>query len=666
MFLLTRLSIKQKLLLIVTPPFLITLYFISYHSIALQSQVTELEQHRKLALINEQASLLVHELQLESSYAAGLLNGDGFTFSEELSIQIDHSQQALSAWQSTLKSLNIQQASATKLIEQLGPMLEQLTAFRLEVSELTMEAEQAINFYHSLNTKLLAFSRLIFQQSNIPELANSASLLYYLQMNKERAALERSILTATFLPDHFTDSLRQRFIGYLSDQQTLVELTQHYVNNKAHSNIIESSIQASKEKELNRVRERALSRKHSFKESAPKWISTGTAYQLQLKEQIMQAQSLLQNQLNTHLDSAKTTLWKTLLISLGAILAASITIRLIIRSINSRLAHLAQTMKQVEQDNNLTLREPINENDEIAAIANAFNLMQDKLAQLVQQVLTSAAALNDTLETSRQVSSQVSKHSQTGQKQVLQAVKSMSEIAQSVQHVAANCAQASTMSGQCSAEVKQGKSVINQADLAMQALDTQLGIANTTTQQLAKGSEQVSSVLDVIKSVAEQTNLLALNAAIEAARAGEHGRGFAVVADEVRNLASQTQSNTEQIQQVIDTLQKDSHLSLDNMLLSQQQAQATLSKFSETLSLLSNIQHSTDEVNQLNSQNATTTEQQSTSVKEVHQGFSTLQQNYQTGADDMEQLLSINLEQADLMKKLVQHVSVFKLSSIKN
>lgn len=664
MLIFKRLSIKQKLLLIVTMPFLITFYFIANQTLESQFQVAELKHHHVINQLSMQSSKLIHQLQQESRYSAGLLSGDGFTFSDVLEVQTKESDIAIQSWNKTVSSLHAdeREASVKALIDQVEQALTQLAPFRLEVSELTMEPEQAINFYHQLDSALLAFSRLIFQQSNVPDIVNSASLLYYLQINKERAALEASILTATFLPDRFTESLRPRFIGYLSDQQTLAELAKNYANSDAQKSMITASLLASKEVELSRMRARALSRKHSFNESAEAWLQVASDYQSILREQEIAAQALLQEQLKTHLSEAVTVLWQTLVASLIAIILSGTMIRFIIHSITFRLARLVNIMKQVEQQNDLKIRVPINEQDEVAAIATAFNLMQDKLAQLVHQVLTSSAALNETLTLSKRVTSDVSDKTQQGEKQAQQAASALSEIALSVQAVADNCAQASRMSGQSSEEVIQGESVIKAANLAMQKLDTQLGKANEATKQVAEGSEHVSSVLDVIKSVAEQTNLLALNAAIEAARAGEHGRGFAVVADEVRNLASQTQSNTEQIQTVIDLLQKDSRLSVDNMQISQQQAQQTLVQFTKTLSLLANIQLSTESVNHLNIQNATATEQQSNSVNEVHNNFSKIQRNYQENMTDMARLLSITTDQESLMNNLVNHVSAFKLT----
>ena len=128
----TRLSIKKKLILIVTLPFLIALYFISNHALSLQRQVTELSQHKKLAQLNQVASHLIHELQMEASYAAGLLSGDGYTFSEDLTEQINETSHAIALLQSRLDALNITQKNTLSAIKHLEQTLSQLSSFRAE------------------------------------------------------------------------------------------------------------------------------------------------------------------------------------------------------------------------------------------------------------------------------------------------------------------------------------------------------------------------------------------------------------------------------------------------------------------------------------------------------------------------------------------------------
>ncbi|MEH6577474.1 MAG: methyl-accepting chemotaxis protein [Amphritea sp.] len=656
-------SIKQKLLLIVSLPFLIALYFISNQVIDQRQQLQQLERHQSVVTVTIAASALIDQLQIESSYAAGLLSGDGFSFSEQLEEQKVQTDQQLAYFLESVAEhrLQLNAVGLQTMISAIEKQLLDFPAMRSEISELTMLPLQSLEFYRQLNRQLLQFSALIFQQSPIPELANSASLLYYLQMSKARAAQERSILTATFLPDRFTAELRNQFIGYMADQTTLREMAKHYATNNPQQMLVAEAQTAGRELELNRLRNKALSRNHSFKEQAENWHLTASHYLDILRSVEQAAETQLKEKLQHHLAQAQSNLWIAVLATLIALLFSGLLILIIIRSITFRIARLVNIMGQVEQQHDLNIRVPINEQDEIAEIATAFNLMLDKLANLVGQVRESSSALNKTLVSSRAVTADVTDKTQQGVNQAGQAASAMSQITISVLEVAENCAQGSQQSDQSNRAALQGEQVINAAYKAMKLLNSQLAEANAATEKVASGSERVSSVLDVIKSVAEQTNLLALNASIEAARAGEHGRGFAVVADEVRNLASQTRTNTEQIQEVIDRLQQDSALSVANMHLSQEQAQQTLTQFTEILAVLNNIQHSTDMVNNLNLQSAAATEQQSVTMNEIHRNVDKIQQSSQQSIAGVQRLLKINVQQETLMEDLVTQVSAFKL-----
>jgi len=239
-----------------------------------------------------------------------------------------------------------------------------------------------------------------------------------------------------------------------------------------------------------------------------------------------------------------------------------------------------------------------------------------------------------------------------------QVAAAINEMSASIQDVASSTLQSSHASQQAFKEMQQSKDIVDQNVSAIEGLKGQIGQATSVMSHVESSSNNIASILEVINGVAEQTNLLALNAAIEAARAGEAGRGFAVVADEVRSLANRTQASTEEIKQMIEQLQTNTSEAVTAMNEGKEQAELCVQQSNTTANNLQTLLDTVDEISEMNSHIASAAKQQSVVTEDINQSINRIRdmsaQNQfavEQSAETSETMLKISNDFTELAKQ---------------
>ena len=292
---------------------------------------------------------------------------------------------------------------------------------------------------------------------------------------------------------------------------------------------------------------------------------------------------------------------------------------LIGRSISRPLDDAVEAMANIASgDADLTLSLDNHGRDELTALSGHFNAFTGKLRGVVSQSLQAAGSLDQASQSLGEVAGNAQRHSQQQAQQMELVATAINQVSYAVQDVAKNAEHASNEVRQAEQQALQGQQSIDSSLRQIDQLSATIDQAVQVIQDLAQESTQIGSVLEVIRSIAEQTNLLALNAAIEAARAGEAGRGFAVVADEVRALASRTQQSTQEIQGMIDRLQGNSEAAVKVIDSSSQATRQTVELARQAGESLQGIAAALRNITGLNASIASATLQQSHVVDDIN------------------------------------------------
>lgn len=304
--------------------------------------------------------------------------------------------------------------------------------------------------------------------------------------------------------------------------------------------------------------------------------------------------------------------------SLTVLFVVVVALVLIRQIRNPVMLLLAQTQKVSSGDLVTQLDTTRFNNDELGLLAKGFDEMQGSLHSLVSEVSTSVVQLSSAAEQISVVAKQSATSMNSQQDELNQLATAMHEMQATVQEVSRNTSDAASAATEASSTAVQGTHTVNDSIVRIEQVASAIESTAEVIRQLGDDSRNIGMVLEVIRGIAEQTNLLALNAAIEAARAGEQGRGFAVVADEVRTLAKRTQDSTAQINSIISELQQRTEQAGSTMQQSQALMQATVDSAREAGASISEISSSVESISHMSIQIATATEEQGAVSEELN------------------------------------------------
>ncbi|GAA6204111.1 methyl-accepting chemotaxis protein [Thalassotalea sp. SU-HH00458] len=657
---LSDVSFKNKILLLLALP-LIGFVWLSISSISQSYYVNkEMAQLSQLTELSVTYSKLVHELQKERGMTAGFLGSNGSKFTSEIKSQRIETDNKHAITQQFLNKNEFEQAGVIQLNQHIQTELNQLNRIRQQVSSLNIAVGDAIGFYTGLNAKLLKVASLIAESSSDADVTKSITAYYNFLQGKERAGIERAVLSNTFAKDEFLPGMFVKFIALVTQQDT------YFANFIAFSNaeeiaLYEQKLAHSSVSEVDRIREVAKKTQSNFSIDALYWFKQSTQRIGQLK----QVEEGLTNRLLTMKKMKKTDAFNTLIInilfSFLLITFAAIISFFTIKDLSSRVSALTQVMTKVRVDNDLTARVDGESDSELGRIASGLNLTLSTFSGAINEISTSSLTLASAAEETSQTCEYNSASMLDQQERIGLIATAVEELSASVKEVASNTQLTADSARDADSQAQSGLAVVQQSYHSIEDLALEIdGLAKQIT-SLHESSKNITNVVDVIKSVAEQTNLLALNAAIEAARAGEQGRGFAVVADEVRTLAQRTQQSTAEIEGFITSLQSDANAAFNVIEHSQQKAADAVENSKNVEHTLEGISEAVSHIFTMTEQVATAIEEQSVVTEDVAQNVVSIEEKSTETTTGAAQIAATAKEQALLATTLQDIAKTFKV-----